>query len=368
MKSVVLIPYCPWPPDTGTKVEMMKPLQVLRELGPCTIASARSRPVGAGWTEDSIRALRDQGFDLVFREETDRRHARQIPGMLFAVFCKALRMERAFGYGNPYHRYAFTEQWWRKVTEGADLAVMQYGFWARFRSACPQAVILHELLSNYQWGGSRRETRDLAKADLVVVVGYDEEATLRERGLRHVLWSPPAVPAASFEVTPEIGMISTLAPQNMEGLQWLQSTKNGAEAPFVHVYGSAAKVVSAPFLKPVGRYEDRFDPYRRCGIQLLTRDDRPGLQIKAVEALACGRAIVARRGSMRGLPAGDGAWIEVTSPEEMLVAAKRLRENAEERETLGRAANAFYERHLDEQRILDHLKKAFQGLVKNPKH
>ena len=50
MKSVMLLPYCTIPADHGGKAEMWKALECLRDLGPCTILSARTRPVGMGWT------------------------------------------------------------------------------------------------------------------------------------------------------------------------------------------------------------------------------------------------------------------------------------------------------------------------------
>jgi len=363
MKSVVLMPYCPWPAQTGTKVEMMKHLEMLKSLGSCTVASAQGRPVGFGWTKEARQELIRQGYTLIFREEAlGGKTPMQWLGMAYGAFCKALKMNKAFGHANPYHRFAFSEIWWREVTRGADLAVMQYGFWVRFKTACPQVIILHELLSNYHWGGTRQETRELRQANLVIVVGHDEEQALLERGLQNVIWSPPAVPPMNLPLSPEVGIIGTMDPQNLEGLSWLEKATYG-EPPIVFVYGSMAKVVTAPFLKPIGRYEERFEPYRHCGIFLLTRDDRPGLQIKAVEALACGRAIVARKGSMRGLPVGKGAWIEVNSPGEMLTVAKNLRDDQKARETLAAEARRFYCQHLEEQQVLFRLREAYKRLA-----
>jgi len=363
MKSVVLMPYCPWPAQTGTKVEMMKHMEMLKSLGSCTVASAQGRPVGFGWTKEARRELIRQGYTLIFQEEAlGGKTPMQWLGMAYGAFCKALKMNKAFGHANPYHRFAFSETWWREVTRGADLAVMQYGFWVRFKTTCPQVVILHELLSNYHWGGTRKETRELRQANLVIVVGHDEEQALRERGLPNVIWSPPAVPPMNLPLSPEVGIIGTMDPQNMEGLSWLEKSTHG-EPPIVFVYGGMAKAVSAPFLKPIGRYEERFEPYRHCGIFLMTRDDRPGLQIKAVEALACGRAIVARKGSMRGLPVGKGAWIEVNSPDEMLTVAKNLRDDQKARETLAAVARRFYCQHLEEKQVLLRLREAYKRLA-----
>jgi hypothetical protein len=360
MKSVVLLPYCPWPPDTGTRIEMMKHLEVLRELGECRLASARGWPVGFGWTDEAIAALEAKGYSLVFREDMyPRLSPLQWTGMAYGAVCRCLVPERAFGHANPYHRYAFQERWWQTVSAGYDLAVMHYAFWARFRTPCPQVVVLHEMLSNLHWGGYGIETRELAGTALVITVGRDEELLLRQRGVRNVLWSPPLAEAQQFPVTPEIAMVGTTAPQNIEGLKWIEAAPNPA-AFRVNVYGSLAKAVKAPFLAPIGRYENRYEPYRCCGIHLLTRGDRPGLQIKAVEALACGRAIVARRGSMRGLPEGEGGWVQVETPEEMLIVAERLRNNTAEREGLAAAAATFYHKHLDGERVRAALRTAYE--------
>ena len=60
MKSICLVHYCPWPADTGTKIEMMKHLNVLKDLGSCTIACTRVKPAGFGWTTEAEAALREQ--------------------------------------------------------------------------------------------------------------------------------------------------------------------------------------------------------------------------------------------------------------------------------------------------------------------
>jgi glycosyltransferase involved in cell wall biosynthesis len=102
---------------------------------------------------------------------------------------------------------------------------------------------------------------------------------------------------------------------------------------------------------PVGPYAEEQQPYRECGVILMTTTQGMGVQIKSIEALACGRAIVARRGAMRGIPPGDGAWMEVDTPEQMVEEAGRLVRDAAARESLGRCAHDYYERHLNSERI-----------------
>ncbi|MBA4388120.1 MAG: hypothetical protein C0404_09075 [Verrucomicrobia bacterium] len=364
MKSVVLVQYCPWPVNTGTKMEMMKHLQVLKGLGECKVVSARGKPVGFGWTRESIQTLRQMGYGLEFREETERLGAMQLVGSAYALAARILRLERAFGHSNPYHRYAFTQEWWSRVTAGADLAVMQYTHWARFRSLCPCAIVTQELLSSYHWGGSVIETRELEGANLVVTVGADEADSLKQRGLKYVMWSPPAIPQPkeSLEVTAEVGLTGTVAPQNLEGLRWLESVLT-AGSPRIRVYGNMASEVKSQFMAKVGRYGDNDQPYRECGIQLMTRARRPGLQIKAVEALACGRAIVARRGSMSGLPPTGDAWIEVDTPQQMIAEVQRLQSDAVARQQLASAATLFYTKHLESGKVLADLTDAYRRLA-----
>ena len=361
MKSVHLLPYCPWPPLTGMKVEMMKHLDALHQFGDCKLVSARGRPVGFGWTAEAIAALQSQGYSsMAWREDQCRRRLLWWWGALYAGTCKSLGLEQAFGHGNPYHRYAFPAKWWYEHTRGYDLAVVHYSFWAHLPTACPQVVVMYELLSNYHWGAVHRELIDLQRARLVIVVGYDEAEALRARGLMNVLWNPPIVPAMELDVNAQIGLVGTLAPQNLEGLRWLER----ADAPLggikVRVYGNLAQKCKAAFWEPVGSYGERYTPYRECGIQLLVRGDRPGVQIKAVEALACGRAIIARRGSMRGLPPGAGAWIEVDTPDAMLAEAVRLQRDTSARQQLAASARAFHATHLEGGKISAALRTAYQ--------
>ena len=363
MKILALVPYCPWPPDTGTRVEMMKHLDVLNDLGDCTIASARTKPVGFGWEESAINALKERGFSIVFREETQGFTLFNLFGLLYAVVCKGLKLEKSFGHSNPYHRYAFSRKWLNNLSRGYDLCVMQYGFWSGFDVQCPKAVVVHELLSNYHWEGFSREVKDFKESNLMVVVGHDEEETLRSRGLTSILWSPPAVKSAEYPVHDIVGLIGTKAPQNLEGLRWLEEAEN-YESLKIHVFGNLAGEVKSSMFEPVGRYGAQSEPYEKCGILLLTRPDRPGLQIKAVEALAYGRVIIARRGSMRGLPEGEEAWITVDTPEEMIQVAQRLKKNHREREQLAKKSRTYYKKHLDHDAIIQKLRDAYLSLVK----
>lgn len=363
MRSVCLVPYCPWPANTGTKVEMMKHLEVLKKLGPCMIASARGKPVGFGWTDEAIHDLRAQGYQMIFREDFETFRPVWLAGFVYAWACTKLKFERAFGHSNPYHRYAFSSRWWRTVTRDADLAAMHYGFWGRFSSSAPQALVLHEVLSRFHWEGSRRENREWKKSALICVVGHDEAEDLYLQGFKNVLWSPPAIDSVELPLTGDIGIVGTKAPQNLEGLRWLESAANGADVK-VQVFGNLAEEVRAPFLTPVGRYGCGTEPYARCGIHLMTRPDRPGLQIKVVEALAYGRAIIARKGSMRGLPPGERAWIEVDDPGRMLTEAQRLSYDRAKRESLAAQACAYYKKYLDSRAIKETLRAAYERAAK----
>ena len=358
LKSVVLLPYCPLPVDTGAKAEMWRYLQLLRELGPCRVVSARSRPVGAGWLPETVEKFRQGGFELRLREDYRGRTPVQWFGIAYAAFCKGLRLERAFGHSNPYHRHAFPPDWWHECQDGMDVAVIHYSYWAWLPCSCRKVVNLLDLWSDYMWEGPWRETADLKTADLVMTISMDEEDSLRRRGIGNMVWVPPAVAPRDFARPSAVGMIGSASDFNLEGLHWLEGA--GGETA-VRVYGGLAGTVRSPRFVAVGRYEDAYRPYGECGVILMTTTQGMGVQIKAIEALACGRAIVARRGAMRGIPPGEGAWIEVDTPQQMMEESEILSRDAGAREEQGARARAYYDRHLDHAVIDERIRNALSG-------
>ncbi len=358
MKSAVLLPFCPWPSNTGGKVEMLKHLKVLRELGECVILSAGGKPVGTGWSPEKRREAEKQGYNVVLREDECRLSFRQVAGIGYAAVCKGLGMETAFGHSNPYHRYAFPEEWWRKHTEGADLAVIHYGYWAWLPCSCPKVIVLLDLWSDVMRFWNRHETDDLKTADLVVAISKDEEEKLKKRGIHTTLWSPPAVAAVQLPDSASVGLVGAATAFNREGLDWLAGAMGHPDLG-IQVFGRLASYATNKRFIPVGPYDDQYEPYRQCGIILMTTVQGMGVQIKGIEALAAGRAIVARKGAMRGLPEEKGAWIEVDSPGEMIETAKRLQENASERGQLAIAAKRYYNKHLAHDQVLSNLRNAY---------
>jgi hypothetical protein len=359
LKSVVLLPYCPLPVNHGGKAEMWKALECLREMGPCTILSARTRPVGADWTPAALDTLKKQGFQVVFREDDESQRFRpgRAWGMAYAAGCKMLGLHRAFGHANPYHRLAFDPEWVARHSESADLAVFAYSYWAGFPTACPKAVLLLDLWSDFMWGGAEAETRDLKTANLVIVISKQEDVRLHARGIRHTLWSPPFVAATDLPDSDRIGMVGSDNAFNREGLRWLGS---GLADASVKVFGGLARYAAGEGFESIGRYGDAMDPYRPCGIILMTTVEGMGVQIKSIEALAAGRAIVARRGAMRGIPPGNGAWIEVDTPAEMAEAARRLQREPVARHAQMAATREYYCAHLDVVKLRAELKNALR--------
>lgn len=365
MKSTVLLPYCVWPADTGGKVEMQKHLEVLRQLGKCRIVSASKKPVGAGWTPDRLAQAAEDGYEVVLREQACRRSLRQWWGMLFAACCKGVGFDGAFGHSNPYHRRAFPPQWWRDQTTGSDIALVNYSYWAWLPSACPKVVVLLDVYSDVMKWFNSGETEDLRTADLVIVISKDEEKILNERGIARTMWSPPAVKAQVLSDSAAIGCIGSDNRHNREGLNWLEAAET-VNFPPLRVYGRLAGHARREGVAQVGSYGDRFQPHRECGIMLMTTAMGMGVQIKGIEALACGRAIVARKGAMRGLPREDTGWIEVESPEEMLDVAARLSRDTQMRNEQFRKARHYYSKHLDHDKIMAELGSAYQQLCKRP--
>lgn len=363
MRSISLLPYCPLPANTGARIEMMKHLSILKEFGESWIASAATRPVGCGWSGDNKRDVESLGFQVKLREESAGRFkAAHLIGMLYGVVFKGIGFEASFGHSNPYHRCAFDASWWRDVSRDADLAVIHYSYWARLPCDCPKVVVLHDLLSDTMWGGWHREVDELKGADLIVVISKSEEEKLRQRGLERVLWSPPAVD----EMTglPDSGLVGLVGSSNLmnrEGLSWLSSALGPCE---VRVYGSLAGHAAKPSLNTVGRYESSDAPYRECGIVLIPTVLGTGVQIKCVEALAAGRAIVARRGAMRGIPQDKNSWIEVDTPGEMMDWAKKLSADKSLREAWSQRSRDYYRRHLHADKIREELRTAYQSLAK----
>ncbi len=362
MKSIVLVPYCPLPIDTGGKVEMWKHLNVLKDLGPCTIVSARRRPVGLGWTPKFEKEVRSLGFELLFRDDSSSLNWKQVLGYFYGLFCKGLGLEKAFGHSNPYHRYAFPEDWWREQTRLADLAVINYSYWAWLPCDCPKVIALLDLWSDFMWEGATRETQDLKAADLVVVISKDEELKLNRRHVTKTLWSPPAVGKMDFPISEQVGLIGSPSPVNREGLRWLSAAVGKAAVP-IRVYGGLADMNEASNLRRIGSYENMSDPYRECGIILMTTALGMGVQIKAIEALAAGRAIIARKGAMRGLPPGEGAWIEVEQPQDMIREMHRLVTDQDAFRVQARRSREYYQKWLNAERLKDELMTTYQEIA-----
>ena len=359
MKSAVLVPYCPLPTDHGGKVEMWKNLETLRSLGDCTLLSAATRPVGMGWTPAIRKEIEGLGYRVELREEANfSRDWRQLAGLAYASLFKGIRLDRAFGHSNPYHRYAFPEAWWHLRTKDADLAVVNYSYWSWLPCRCPKVVVLLDLWSDFMWEGPRREIEDLKTADLVIVISKTEEEKLNGWGIDRTFWSPPAVPAGNFSDTTEIGLLGSGSRVNAEGLAWLKAALS-ASSPRIWVYGSLAQKADHPAFVPCGRYEKQTKPYEECGIILMTTAQGMGVQIKTIEALAAGRAIIARPGAVRGLPPSRDAWIEAPTPQAMMDTAAELQNNSDLRHRQYGNARDYYRQFLESDMLLNQLHETY---------
>lgn len=363
MKIAVLLPFCPLPADSGSKVLLWKHLLLMKELGECTVVSAGGKPVGAGWTPEARKQVEGLGIRVVLREENCPRSPRQWAGIAYAAVCKGLGLERAFGHSNPYHRQAFPAAWWARQVAGSDLAVIPYSYWAHLPCPCPKVVVVHDLWSENMWEGPARETADLRQADLLAVISKDDELTLHRRGLHRTFWLPPLVPPQEFPDSVQMGMVGSANRMNLRGLRWLERGMPPG-AGTVNVYGSIAGKASGPAFVRKGRYQNSEDPFRECGVVLLPTAEGTGVQVKAVEALACGRAVVARRGAMRGLERKNPGWLEVDTPQEMMRQALRLAADPELRNRQYAAAREYYRSCLDHDRLVAGFLKACTQLVR----
>lgn len=362
MKSVVLIPFCPFPADTGGKAEMLNHLRLLCELGPCTVVSAGSRPVGTPWSTAAIHQLESEGCTVVLREGSCRKRPAQYAGIAYAMFCKLFKLDWAFGHANPYHRHAFPAAWWESLTRQADLALINYSYWAHLPCACPKAVLLLDLWSDVMRLWNRGEIRDLRTAQGVVAISLNEKQTLESRGVSPVHWCPPLVDPIDCRDSTQIGLVGSSSRFNREGLRWLESARcpSGRD---VYVYGGLSAHVKTTGFVPVGPYEDRHAPYQDCGIILMTTKLGMGVQIKGIEALAAGRVIIARCGAMRGLPPPNGAWLEVDNPFDMVKMVEAFIRDPVCRARQMELARNYYHRYLDAGRLRAGMRDLYAGLA-----
>jgi hypothetical protein len=213
------------------------------------------------------------------------------------------------------------------------------------------------------WEGVRRETSELRTADLVIAISRDEENLLNQRNIMNTMWSPPLVPSVNLPLTSEVGLVGSSNRFNIEGLRWLESGVAGSDIT-IKVFGGLSSHVRSQAFIAVGRYQEALQPFSECGIILMPTSGGMGMQIKAVEALAAGRAIITRKGAMRGLPPGNGAWIEVERPEEMVSWVQRLQTDSHKRHDLAEAAKSYYTRYLEASTIEQRLEKAYVSLVR----
>jgi succinoglycan biosynthesis protein ExoO len=150
---------------------------------------------------------------------------------------------------------------------------------------------------------------------------------------------------------------------NREGLNWLIGSEKHLSPISLRIYGSlASRLKSAGVLELYPRYASPVAPYKENGIVLMTTSHGTGIQIKAIEALACGRAIIARRGAMRGMPDGDGTWLEVDEPEEMVNAAKLLVQDPIRRIDLMKRSSHYYKEHFESNKIVKSLLDRYKDL------
>ena len=96
---------------------------------------------------------------------------------------------------------------------------------------------------------------------------------------------------------------------------------------------------------------------------MITTSLGSGLQIKAIEALAAGRAVVARKGAMRGFPASEIGWVEVDTPKEMIEQVNQLVNDSKKRRKLMELSRAYYQTYLESNKVLGELKSAYLGVT-----
>ena len=208
-----------------------------------------------------------------------------------------------------------------------------------------------------------KEIRRLAASSEADDTFMEEMNRLKQRGIKKILWSPPSVEQAGFSDNTDVALVGSASKFNREGLRWLESAVIPDDLN-IRVYGGLSAYVKHPACVRIGRYNDSKQPYRDCGIIAVTTAHGMGVQIKTVEALAYGRAIVARKGAMRGFPTGEEpAWLEADDPQEMVKYIERLRRSRSEREEWAEKARKYYNQFLDSRKIKQDLLEAYINIV-----
>ncbi|WP_208597624.1 glycosyltransferase family protein [Desulfogranum mediterraneum] len=244
-----------------------------------------------------------------------------------------------------------------------DIAEIHYSYWSRLPCACPKVVVLHDMWSDLMWEGVRRESAELALADLIVTVSIEDRDKLIQRGMKNVHWSPPRVKPLECADASEVCVVASGNHHNVEGLEWLKSSTEKMPTQ-VHCYGSISDYVGDDdrFLSE-GNYAASSEPYEKCGIVLMLTSSGTGVQIKGVEALAHGRVIIARKGAMRGLPSGEIGWVEVDSPDEMVDVLKKAYRDRQYREKMSLASKEYYKKYLESEVVDRRLLEKYRELL-----
>ncbi len=213
-------------------------------------------------------------------------------------------------------------------------------------------------------GHRSNETGELATADLLVTVSYEDKIKLEERGLKNVHWSPPCVAEHCFDDSSSVAVVGSGNVHNVEGIKWLQHATMRRKKK-IHCYGAVSKYVldDGGFMAH-GSYKNNYDPFEECGIFLMLTKGGTGIQIKGIEALACGRAIIARKGGMRDLPRENIGWVEVDTPDEMMEKLYELESDTRLRQRIMRMARSYYHLYLEQNDVLSKLKLKYCEIVK----
>lgn len=204
-----------------------------------------------------------------------------------------------------------------------------------------------------------RERRGLARADLVLAIGDEEAAVLREMvPERTVLTVPPArpvTPAPLADAAPgRLLLAASRNDLNVAGLRWFLDAvwpALGRALPGVElvVCGTVCEKVREA---PAGVVLRGFVPslaaeYACVRVVLDPAPAGTGLAVKVVEALCHGRPVVARRFGARGVaPDGTDGVVLADGPAEFAAAVRALVEDDGRWRRLAAAAASYAEHRL----------------------
>lgn len=248
-----------------------------------------------------------------------------------------------------------------------SLVYFSYDQFARLARVlpCKTAVEIHDVMHLRQqqfeaFGYSfpvrvdaAQEISSLKCYDHVFAINASEAEYLQRQGVAQAAYLPPAIPFRRIENGSGIwrfGLIASQAVPNRDGFEqikpWLATT-----GPLVLAGPLAVADVAAlsghPSLTNLGVVDSPADFYRCIDVALSPVRFGAGLKIKVLEALSCGKSVLATSHSIEGFPAGIERFVQIE--DDLSAWNDRQLEAARDIDT--RELAGWYQEHFSPERV-----------------